>query len=316
MLLPQIDNVRLFNFKSQGGNGMSQNELCKESQSKFILNFTPTGMIPTKQMTPYVPITVEEVVDDALAAASLGANMVHLHARDPKNQQPACERDYYAQMIEKIREYEKDIVICVSTSGRTLNAFEQRVDVLELQGNLKPDFASLTLSSLNFNNQASINSPDMIKNLARRMREKGVRPELEAFDCGMLNYAKYLIAKGFVEPPLYFNLILGNIACAQANLLSLGMMVNDLPTGAVWSAGGIGNFQLKMNAMSLVAGGGVRIGLEDNIWFDEARTRLADNRMLVERVLAVAESLGRVPYSHLEAREVLGVAVRREVAAS
>jgi uncharacterized protein (DUF849 family) len=163
------------------------------------------------------------------------------------------------------------------------------------------------LSSLNFNKQASVNSPEMIQALARRMLEKGIRPELEVFDLGMINYAKYLIKKGLIEPPYYFNLILGNIACAQPNMLSLGLMLNELPDGSIWSVGGVGDPQLRMNAMAIVAGGGVRVGLEDNIWYDEGRTRLASNRDLVERVLAIATALGRRPFTQKAIREHLGV---------
>ncbi|MGE5797582.1 MAG: 3-keto-5-aminohexanoate cleavage protein, partial [Ignavibacteria bacterium] len=129
---------------------------------------------------------------------------------------------------------------------------------------------------------------------------------LEAFDLGMINYANYLIGKGLVKPPYYFNLILGNIACAQANLLSLGLMIKELPSGSIWSAGGIGNWQLKMNAMSIMEGGGVRVGLEDNIYFDDDRKQLAENRQLVERIAGIARVLGKLPYSPKEAREILG----------
>jgi uncharacterized protein (DUF849 family) len=147
----------------------------------------------------------------------------------------------------------------------------------------------------------------MIQALAKKMMENNIRPELEVFDLGMINYAKYLIRKGFIKPPYYFNLILGNIACAQANMLSLGLMINELPEGATWSAGGVGSFQLPMNAMAIVAGGGVRVGIEDNIWYNTERTRLASNRDLVERVLTIAEAMGREPYSQQETRELLGV---------
>jgi len=273
----------------------------------YILNFTPTGMIPTKEMTPKVPIHPPEIIEQVLEAAELGANMVHLHARDPHDGTPSFEKEIYAEIISGIRAQNKDLVICVSTSGRDFPEFEKRSACLDLTGELKPDFGSLTLSSLNFNKQASVNTPQMIQSLARKMLDNGIRPELEAFDLGMINYAIYLIKKGLIKPPFYFNLILGNIACAQANLMNLGLMVKELPADSVWSAGGIGPFQLKMNAMSLVAGGGVRIGLEDNIFFDQEKTQLASNRELVERIIGVAKVLGRTPYSQKEARKVLGV---------
>lgn len=274
-------------------------------KNKFILNFTPTGLIPTKEMTPKVPLTPDEVVAQVLEVAELGVNMVHLHAREIATGFPTYKKEVYAEIISAIRRTNKDLVLCVSTSGRHFFEFEKRSEVLELNGVLKPDLGSLTLSSLNFNKQASINTPQMIKDLARKMLEKNIKPELEAFDLGMINYAKYLIRKELIHPPYYFNLILGNIACAQADILSLGHMIRELPEDSIWSVGGVGDSQLKMNAMSLVAGGGIRVGLEDNIWYDEDRTRLATNYELVERILFIAKALGRTPYTHKEAREVL-----------
>jgi len=274
---------------------------------KFIFNFTPTGMIPTKQMTEHVPVQPEEIIKDIIEACELGVNMVHVHARDLETGKPTFSKDIYAEIIKGVRKECKDLVITVSTSGRDWPEFEKRSEVLDLDGELKPDFGSLTLSSLNFNKQASLNSPQMIQALAGKMKENGIRPELEAFDLGMINYGKYLIKKGLVDPPYYFNLILGNIACAQADMLSLGLMVRELPEGSLWSAGGVGNPQLKVNVMALLSGGGVRTGLEDNIWFDEERTQLASNMDLLKRLRYVAETIGLEPYSHKEARHVLGL---------
>jgi 3-keto-5-aminohexanoate cleavage enzyme len=276
-------------------------------KNDLIVNFTPTGMIPTKDKTPKVPVAPEEVVEQVLEAAEVGVNMVHLHAREPETGLPTYKKEVYAEIIRGIREKNRDLVISVSTSGRNFFEFEKRSEVLDLEGTLKPDFGSLTLSSLNFNTQASVNSPEMIQALARKMMEKDIRPELEVFDLGMINYAKYLIKKGWIRPPYYFNLILGNIACAQANMLSLGLMINELPKGAIWSVGGVGDSQLRMNAMAIVAGGGVRVGLEDNIWYDEPRTRLASNRDLVERVLEIAKAMGRQPSAQKATRKRLGV---------
>ena len=276
-----------------------------EFNEKFILNFTPTGMIPTKATTPHVPINPREIIEQVLEVAELGVNMVHLHARDPETGKPAYKKEIYGEIISGIRKKNRNLILCVSTSGRNVFEFEKRSECLELKGDAKPDFGSLTLSSLNFNRQASINPPETIRKLAQKMKDNGIKPELEAFDLGMINYAKYLIRKGFLQPPYYFNFILGNIACAQANLLNLGLMVNELPEGSVWSAGGVGDWQLKINAMALVAGGGVRVGLEDNIYYDRDRKHLARNRELVERTLVVAGALGRKPYSQNEARKTL-----------
>lgn len=160
------------------------------SNNKFILNFTPTGMIPTRDMTPCVPITPEEIAEQVLEVAGLGVSMVHLHARDPDSGEPTYKKEVYDEIISRIRHENKELILCVSTSGRNHGQFEQRSECLELHGEAKPDFASLTLSSLNFNKQASINSPETIQLLAKKMREKGIKPELEAFDLGMINYAR------------------------------------------------------------------------------------------------------------------------------
>lgn len=258
-------------------------------------------------MTAHVPLMPDEIIKDVLQVADLGINMVHLHARDISTGQPTYRKEVYGEIIRGIREKQRDLVLCVSTSGRVFNTFNKRADCLDLRGELKPDFASLTLSSLNFNKQASINSPQMIQKLARRMLDRGIRPELEVFDIGMINYAKYLIKKGLILPPYYFVLILGNVACAQADMLHLGLMIRELPERSIWSVGGVGNYQLEMNALALVTGGGVRVGLEDNIWYDAARTRLATNQDLVARIVSIAKTLGREPYKPEETRTLLGL---------
>ncbi len=256
----------------------------------LIINLTPTGMIPTKEMTPHVPITVQEIVENVHEAVEIGITMVHIHARDEHTGEPTYRAEVYGDIIAGIRKFSSDLVVSVSLSGRTFGEFEKRAEPLKLDGDVKPDMGSLTLSSVNFNREASVSSPDMIQALAREMRRRGVLPELEAFDAGMVNYAKYLERKGLLEPPHYFNLLLGNIACAQADLLHAGMMVRDLPPNSLWSLAGIGDAQLMVNSIAIAAGGGVRVGLEDNIWYDPGRTRLARNADLVRRIHRLAES--------------------------
>ena len=276
---------------------------------KLIINLTPTGMIPTKDMTPHVPVTPDEVVEDVLVCRQYGVSMVHLHARD-EDGKPTYKKDIYAKMIEGIRKVDKDMILCVSTSGRNWPEFEKRSECLDLKGDLKPDMGSLTLSSLNFNKQASINTPQMIQDLAKKMMDNGIRPELEAFDLGMVNYAKYLHQKGLVKAPFYFNLILGNIACAQANILNLGLMVNELPPDSLWSAGGVGDTQLKMNINAMINGGGVRVGIEDNIWMSPKRKELATNQKMVKRIHDIAVALGMDIATPSEARAYLGLEAR------
>ena len=161
---------------------------------------------------------------------------------------------------------------------------EKRADCLALDGDLKPDLASLTLSSLNFLSGASVNAPDTIIGLATIMRDRGIVPELEIFDLGMLNYAKVLERKGLLPGPVVANLFFGNVAGMQATLAEVGLATERLAPGAIWSGAGIGDFQLTAQALAVAAGGGVRVGLEDGIYLDRARTELATNAGLVERV--------------------------------
>jgi 3-keto-5-aminohexanoate cleavage enzyme len=280
---------------------------------KLIINFTPTGMLPNKGMTPHVPVTTDEIVNEILQAARLGASMIHIHARDA-SEQHTTNKEAYGEIIRKVREQNKEIILGVTTSGRKDSSFESRSEVLELEGPLKPDTASLTLSSLNFNQQASMNSPQVIQKLAKKMLDNSIKPELEVFDIGMINYAHYLIKKDLIKPPYYFNLLLGNIACAQADLIMAGLMLRELPKESTWSFAGIGDAQLKMNATAIVWGGGVRVGLEDNIFFDNpVRKVLATNLMLIQRIVNLARTYGREIATPREVRQLLGLRMPEEI---
>ncbi|MBD3258145.1 3-keto-5-aminohexanoate cleavage protein, partial [candidate division GN15 bacterium] len=144
--------------------------------SKLIINAAITGMIPMKNDTPHVPISVEEIIEDAGKCIQAGASMVHIHARDDDGV-PTHQKDVYEQIIRGIRSAHPDVIICASLSGRLKNTFETRSEVLDLDGDVKPDMGSLTMGSLNFPKQASVNSPEMISQLATRMLERGIVPE-------------------------------------------------------------------------------------------------------------------------------------------
>ena len=137
------------------------------------------------------------------------------------------------------------------------------------------------------------------------MKNKGILPELEVFDAGMINYAKYLEKKELINPPYYFVIILGNIACAQADLLHCGVMLRDLPPDSFWSIGGVGDYQLMCNSLAISIGGGVRVGLEDNVFFDPQRNKLARNLELVKRVHRLAEANERLIMKPVEFRKLL-----------
>lgn len=275
----------------------------------FILNLAPTGMIPTKAMNPHTPLSVTEIVADARRCVELGANILHLHARDDAGQ-PTWRKEVYARIIGGIRTHCPQVVICVSLSGRDVSDYEKRADPLLLVDDLKPDMASLTLASLNFATGASLNSPKMIQLLAARMLETGVKPELEVFDAGMVNYARYLADKGLLQPPFYVNILLGNIASAQATPAALGHLISELPAGSLWTGGGIGPCQLTMNTMGLMFGQGLRVGLEDYLWMDPLRQQIASNPAMVQRAVDLGALLGKKPASALAVRRALGLPLR------
>jgi len=280
---------------------------------KLIINLVPTGIVPTKEMTPHVPLSPEEIVSDVLKCSGLGISMVHLHARDADGK-PTYEKEIYAEIIEGIRAVKPELIIVASTSGRNFNEFEKRADVLNLEGVLKPDMASLTLGSVNFSRALSINSPDTIIRLLDRMNQQGVKPEFEVFDIGMVNYAHYLIKKDLITPPYYFNIILGNIAGAQGKLLHLGLIISELPDESYWSVAGIGNCSRSISATGIIFGNGVRIGIEDTIWYDDIGTVLATNYLLVERIVSIAEILERQIASPFDVRQMLQLPMRSGVA--
>lgn len=274
----------------------------------FILNLACTGVIPTRSMNPHVPINHHEIVEDVGRCLEMGVQMVHLHARDAEGVQTS-DPEPYGRLIEAIRKLPggKEAVLCVTTSGRKDARFETRSRVLDLDGDMKPDMGSLTLSSLNFQQSASVNAPDTIRQLAERMLERGIRPELEVFDLGMANFLRVLLKENKVMAPLYVNVLLGNVAGAQADALALAAITAALPSEAIVSIAGIGRSQLGANALGLVLGDGVRVGLEDNVWLDTARTQPASNAMLVNRTIRMATELERPLMTRSKLREMLAL---------
>jgi len=253
---------------------------------RIAINFCPTGMVPTKKMNESVPVSVSEIIEETHRAYELGITIAHLHARN-EDETPTHKKVTYEKIFEGVRKHCPGLLICGSTSGRNVNEFEKRSEVIEL----KPDMCSLTLSSLNFINQASINAPDMIRKLLEKMNDYGVVPELECFDLGMINFGNYLIQKGFIYGPKYWNLLFGNISGMQANLSSISaamaQIIQDDDTYV--SIGGLGDNQIFTTQIGILVGCGVRIGLEDNLWYDKKRQVSATNLKLLQRMHLLME---------------------------
>lgn len=265
-------------------------------------------MVPNKADTPHVPITVEEITADARRCVDAGAAILHLHVRYTDGS-PAYERELNSALFAAVRAACPNVVISGSTSGRVFPLIEQRAAVLDAA----PDMASLTLGSMNFPTQASVNAPETIRELARRMRERRILPELEIFDLGMADYAQYLAGCGELRPPLYANILLGSLGTLSASASNLTAVARALPEGTIWAATGIGRFQFPVNGLAVAMGGHVRVGLEDNIWMDPAtKQEPATNARLIERIVALARAHGREIATCADARRMLGLTASGE----
>jgi uncharacterized protein (DUF849 family) len=270
-----------------------------EQVGKMIITLAPTGMIPTKKDTPYVPVTPEEIANETYEAYKLGVSIVHVHARD-ENGNPTYKKEYYEKIFAEIKRKCPDIIICASTSGRIFPQVEHRAEVLDLY----PDMASLTMGSLNFPKYPSVNSLDTIKELSKIMIQRNILPELEIFEPGFINTAKYLFKKSYLKQ-LQFCLLLGSLGSIPANISDLSYLVQSLPIGSNWSATGIGRFQTQINVASILMGGHVRVGIEDSIYYNYPKEELATNKKLVERILRLAKDLNREIATPKETREIL-----------
>lgn len=261
-------------------------------------------MIPTKQNCPQVPVSVKEIALDVKRCYELGVSMVHIHARE-ENQSPSWKPEIFSEILNEIKHFAPEMITVVTTSGRDWPDIERRS--ASLDATPKPDMGSLTLGSLNFPNQASVNPPKIIQELLSKMNERSIIPELEIFNTGMINYAHYLIKKGLLHPPYYFNLILGSLGSASLNAINLGAMISSLPVDATWSVGGIGRFQLAANTIAIALGGHIRVGLEDNPYLDWTNKTDASNPRLVERIIKISKEFNRELASPMDARKIIGL---------
>jgi uncharacterized protein (DUF849 family) len=263
---------------------------------KKIINFTPTGTQPTRENS-LAPLEVNEIIEEVHQAYEIGISITHIHARDPETFSNTYKKEIYGQIIQGIRKYCPELLVCASLTGRNFPEFSQRTEVLECL----PDMGSLTMSSLNFPSGTSTNQPEMILDLISKMGEYGVQPEIECFDSGMVNYTKYLISKNILKPPFYMNVILGNIYNAQSDLSSLAAIKSAIPHNVTTCIGGIGNQQLKSNIIGLMEFDGIRIGLEDNLYY-KGKIK-ATNIELLKRAYRIMDELEMECVSSKELRE-------------
>ena len=275
---------------------------------KLIITAAVSGSGPTRQQNPAVPYSPAEIAGEALRAWRAGAQVVHVHVRDPQSGRPAFEREYFAEVLERVRE-KSDMIVNLTTSAFNLtgdDVGEQRL----MPAGLKPDMCSLDVGSLNFRGKVFVNPDDWVEKAAMRMRELGVKPEMEVFELGHVVQAKSLIDKGLLEDPPYFQICLGIPWGAPADLETLMAMRARLPQGCQWSALSTGAAQLPMTTHAMLMGGHVRVGFEDNLYLSRG-VKADSNARFVERAVRVAGELQREVATCAEARQILGLPPRQ-----
>ena len=267
---------------------------------KLIITAAICGAEVTKEHNPNVPYTVEEIGREAEAAYKAGASIIHLHVREDDGT-PTQDKERFGVCIEEIKKRCPDVIIQPSTGGAVGMSDEERLQPVELL----PEMATLDCGTLNFGgDEIFVNTENTIKNFGKIMIEKGVKPEVEVFDKGMVDYAIRYAKEGYILEPMHFDFVLGVQMAATAR--DLAYMVSSIPNGSTWTVAGVGRHEMPMAAMGIAMGGHVRVGFEDNIYL--SRGVLAkSNGELVEKVVRIANELGREIATPDEAREILGL---------
>jgi len=271
---------------------------------KIIVTVAVTGSRPTKEMNPAVPYSPKEIVEAAVACHKAGAAIVHVHVRDPKNGRPDFKIELFKEVLDGIRQ-RCNILVNLTTSGLFLDGPDVILQRLQ-PVSLKPDLCSFDLGSINFQDRVFLNSPKWAEAGAKYMQEKGVKPEIEAFDVGHIYQAIDLIQRGLIDDPPYFQLCMGVKWGMEASPENLLFMKNKLPTNAEWSVLGVAKDQLPMITMGILLGGNIRVGFEDNIYLRKG-VLASSNAQMVEMAVDLAQRLGRQVASTHEARQILGI---------
>ncbi len=300
-----------------------------EMNREVFITCAVTGSGGTQDRSPHVPRSPEEIANSAIAAAKAGAAVVHCHVRDPKTGAPSRDLGLYREVTERIRESETDMVLNLTAGmggdivfGGTdsplppvegtdmIGAAERVAHVAECL----PEICTLDCGTMNFAEADYVmtNTPGMLQAMGKMMTDLGVKPEIEAFDTGHLWYAKQLVKDGILAPDALVQLCMGVPWGAPDDLNTFMAMVNNVPEDWTFSAFSLGRNQMAYVAASVLAGGNVRVGLEDNLWLEKGV--LAENWQLVERAQSIVENMGARVIGPQEVREKLGLTKRAPVA--
>ena len=284
-----------------------------------IITCALTGAGDTVGRSEHVPVTPEQIAESGIAAARAGAAIIHIHVRDPETGVGSRDVELYREAVGLIRASDVDVVVNTTAGmggdlvldphdpttfveGTDLVSGVERLAHVE---ELLPDICTLDCGSLNFGEGSLVyvSTPDMLREGAKRIQELGVRVEMEIFDTGHLWFAKTLVEEGLVDAPAMFQLCMGIPYGAPADPRLLATMVDQLPEGAVWASFALGSMQMPWVAQSVLLGGHVRVGLEDNLYL--SRGVKATNAQLVERARGIVEGMGASVATPDEAREIL-----------
>ncbi len=284
---------------------------------KVIVTVALVGGITTREKNPNVPMTPKEIAESAIESCHAGAAICHVHVRNPETHEPSSKFELYQEVVERIRE-KCDMIINLSTGfggrlGYDPGAKGHPWDTLQLKSpeeradhviKLKPELCSLDVGTLNFGQRAFVNLVSVVETMATMIKEVGTKPELEIFDIGHIPIASHLVSKGLVEKPPLFQLCLGIPWGIDATVENLVYMRNNLPRDALWYAFGTGSNQFPMAAASVIMGGHIRVGFEDNIYIKKG-TLATSNAQLVAKAVDIAKLMDREVASAQEARQIL-----------
>ncbi|MBC8590114.1 3-keto-5-aminohexanoate cleavage protein [Wansuia hejianensis] len=267
---------------------------------KLIITAAICGAEVTKENNPNVPYTVEEIGREAESAYKAGASIIHLHVREDDGT-PTQNKARFKACIDEIKRRCPDVIIQPSTGGAVGMSDEERLQPTELG----PEMATLDCGTLNFGgDEIFVNTENTIKNFGKIMIERGIKPEIEVFDKGMIDYAIKYAKEGYIKKPMHFDFVLGVQMAATAR--DLAFMVDSIPEGSTWTVAGVGRHEFPMAAMGIAMGGHVRVGFEDNVYLSKG-VLAKSNGELVEKVVRIANELGRKVATPDEAREILGL---------
>jgi uncharacterized protein (DUF849 family) len=291
---------------------------------KTIVTCAVTGNLTRPDQHPGLPITPAQIARAAIDAAKAGAAVVHLHVRDPATGAGSMDGALYAELVERIRERDEDVILNLTTGeggrfvpdddrpreaapGTTLAPPQARIAHV---GALRPELCTLDFNTMWSGKAAVINSPRNLRIMAEGIYAAGVKPEIEIFDSGDLHMARHFLEEGVLKGPLLVQLVLGVRYGAVANPATLSYLVSQLPPGTVWAAFGIGRHAFPMLAQAFLLGGHVRVGMEDCVHIRKGEL-CRDNAQLVEKAVSLLDHLGGVPATPDEARALLGLPLRR-----